>query len=310
MPFRSSTATLLVLFIFFCTTSCAQSSTSGHIVFHSDRSGNSEIYRIDADGENETRLTINDAYDGFPSWSPDGSKTLFQSGREGTLAIYSMQADGSDPVRIPNTENGNYPKWSAGGNRIAFFSERDGVTDIYSVNSDGEDIRNLTSSPYTDETPSWTADGSMIAFQSDRTWRQSLDEEPEVDQHPNFGVFTLTVDTSTVTEVTGLQFNDENPSISPNDHGIVFQRYVDEGLAIGYVDRVSGELRLLTAPSDTSGSPAWSSSGSQIVFDSKRDGNFEIFVMDADGTNLRQITFTEKTENSGAALYDGPDVSQ
>ncbi len=309
MSYQSLAAVLPTLLFIFSTTSCAQSSP-GHIVFHSDRSGNSEIYRIDADGKNETRLTSNEAYDGFPSWSPDGSRILFQSDRDGILAIYSIRADGSDPTRIANTEYGNYPKWSADGNRVAFFANRNGATDLYSVNSTGDDLRNLTTSPYTDETPSWTADGSMIAFQSDRTWRQSLDEEPEADQHPNFGIFTLTVDTSTVTEVTGLQFNDENPSISPNDHGIVFQRYVDDGLSIGYVDRASGESRLLTAPSDISGSPAWSSSGSQIVFDSMRDGNFEIFVMDADGTNLRQITFTEKTENSGAALYDGPYVSQ
>jgi Tol biopolymer transport system component len=43
------------------------------------------------------------------------------------------------------------------------------------------------------------------------------------------------------------------------------------------------------------------------VHSSSRDGNFEIFVMDADGGNQTQITITEETENSGAALFDSTD---
>lgn len=304
MRFPTSTA-VLIAFLVSGMSSFAQITPSGHIVFHSDRSGNSEIYRIDADGNNETRLTFNDAYDGFPSWSPDGRKILYQSDRSGTLAIYSMHADGSDPVRIANTENGNYPKWSADGKRIAFFAKRGNVTDIYSVSSTGDGFRNLSKSSYTDETPSWTDDGSVIAFQSDRTWRQSLVEEPLPDQRSNFGIFTMAADASEVTEVTGLEFNDENPSINPNGGSIIFQRYVDDGLAIAIVDLASLESRLLTAPSAISGSPAWSSSGSQIVFDSMRDGNFEIYVMDANGENVHQVTNSEETENSGAALFDG-----
>jgi len=42
---------------------------SARIVFHSDRTGNSEIYRIAADGSNEIQLTNNHAHDSFPSWS-------------------------------------------------------------------------------------------------------------------------------------------------------------------------------------------------------------------------------------------------
>jgi len=305
MPFRSTAVAMLAALSLFSSIAAAQTAPPGHIVFHSDRSGNSEIYRIDIDGRNEIQLTDNTAYDGFPSWSPDGSQVLFQSDRDGTLSIYSMRADGSDPQRIPNTEHGNYAKWSADGSRIAFFSKRDGVTDIYSVSIDGNNMQNLTQSGSTDETPSWTADGTLLAFQSDRAWRQSLAEEPAPEQRSNFGIFTLALATATVTEITGLQFNDENPSIHPNGHSIVFQRYVDDGLAIGVVDIESGATRLLTAPAEISGSPAWSSSGTHIVFDSMRDGNFEIYVMDADGGNVRKITNTAGNENSGAAMNDG-----
>jgi len=305
MPNRSCVLAQIIILIVFSLTASAQSTSTGKIVFHSDRSGNSEIYRIDVTGENETRLTNNDAYDGFPSWSPDGTTILFQSDRDGTLAVYSMRDDGSDPKRIPNTKHGNYPKWSADGSRIAFFAKRDGVTDLFAVNPDGDELENLTNNRSTDETPSWTADGTTVAFQSDRGWRDSLEGDPAEDQRSNYGIFTLALATSTVTEITGIEFNDENPSINPDGSGIVFQRYVDDGLAIGYIEIATGKTRLLTDPADISGSPAWSSGGTKIVFDSMRDGNFEIYVMDADGSNLHQITNTADNENSGAAMYDG-----
>jgi Tol biopolymer transport system component len=277
----------------------------GRIVFHSDRSGNSEIYSIATDGSDEAQLTFDEGFDGFPSWSPDGEQIVFQSNRDGEFAIYSMHADGFNLVRIPNTENGSYAKYSPGGEHIAFFAERNGVTDIYLIGSAGEDIRNITNSSAIDETPSWSADGATIAFQSDRSWRKTLTTDPDPEQHPNFGIFTMVSNGSDVVEVTGLESVDENPSINPNGGSIVFQRYIDDGLSIALIDLNSGKTRILTAPAEISGSPAWSSSGTQIVFDSMRDGNFDIFVMDENGENLHQVTTSEDTENSGAALFDG-----
>ena len=40
------------------------------IAFESDREGNNEIYTMNADGSNQTRLTFNDSFDVFPAWAP------------------------------------------------------------------------------------------------------------------------------------------------------------------------------------------------------------------------------------------------
>src|SRR5207302_2193555 len=56
---------------------------NGKIAFVSDRDGNFEIYVMDADGSNQTRLTNNPAHDGEPAWSPDGAKIVFVSQRDG-----------------------------------------------------------------------------------------------------------------------------------------------------------------------------------------------------------------------------------
>ena len=54
------------------------------IAFSSDRNGDAEIYVMDADGSNQTRLTNIPNYDSRPSWSPDGSRIAFYSVMEYT----------------------------------------------------------------------------------------------------------------------------------------------------------------------------------------------------------------------------------
>ena len=46
---------------------------------------------MDADGGNPIRLTHHDAWDGTPSWSPDGRRIAFQSWRDGNWEVYVME---------------------------------------------------------------------------------------------------------------------------------------------------------------------------------------------------------------------------
>jgi len=268
------------------------------VAYHSNRDGNAEIYSIHADGTNETRLTENDAEDRFPSWSPDGSEILFQSDRNGESFIYQMNADGSDVRKIPNTQGGNYAKWSRDGSKIAFFADVDGNTEVILINPDGSDWQNLSSHPSTDETPSWTEDGTIIAFQTNRGG-----EAPAGDTkgRRNFGTYMMNPDGSNQTEITGFETNDENPSISPDGKQVVYQSYIEDGLAIVVVNKDGTNKRVLTDAVPPNGSPSWSGDGKKIAFDSMRDGNFEIFIMNTDGSEQVQLTFTDEgVENSGA----------
>jgi Tol biopolymer transport system component len=64
--------------------------------------GNWEIYVMDSNGGNVTRLTDNRANDGLPAWSPDGSTLAFASNRDGAWAIWAMNPDGSNQRRLFN----------------------------------------------------------------------------------------------------------------------------------------------------------------------------------------------------------------
>ena len=71
----------------------------GKIVFWSTRDGNAELYAMNADGSNVTRLTFHNGIDTVPRWSPDGSRIAFASTRTGDFEIYVMDADGSNTIR-------------------------------------------------------------------------------------------------------------------------------------------------------------------------------------------------------------------
>ena len=121
------------------------SGNSSMIVFESDRDGNTEIYVMNTDGSNETRLTHNDAQDISPSWSPDGSKIAFSSDRDGNAEIYVMMADGSKQQRLTNTLAGDSaPSWSPDGAQITFNSDGPGNEEIYIMNIDGSNQARIT----------------------------------------------------------------------------------------------------------------------------------------------------------------------
>jgi dipeptidyl aminopeptidase/acylaminoacyl peptidase len=87
---------------------------NGQIAFSSNRDGNFEIYTMNDDGSDVTRLTEDDANDFDPSWSPDGDKIAFVSFRDGSnnMEIYVMDADGSDPARLTdNDADDREPDW-------------------------------------------------------------------------------------------------------------------------------------------------------------------------------------------------------
>ena len=82
------------------------------IIFTSHKSGNFDIYIMDADGSNVVRLTHNPVEDMHPTWSPDGRKIVFSSGRNGNMEIYMMKTDGSNLTNVTNNPATDWcPAW-------------------------------------------------------------------------------------------------------------------------------------------------------------------------------------------------------
>jgi len=140
--------------------------------------GNCEIYVMNADGSNLTRLTStpNLVLDFNPKWSPDGSKiTFFRGTAFSPHDIWVMDADGSNQTQLTNfgsSFNGLVTglDWSPDGTKIVYARTGGGaLSDIWVMSADGSNQVNLTNTPgFDDSSPAWSPDGSLIVFQSTR----------------------------------------------------------------------------------------------------------------------------------------------
>ena len=147
----------------------------GKIAFYSTRDGNSEIYKMDSDGSNQTRLTFNAASDNAPSWSPNRQQIAFHSSRhddndphtaEENAEIYVMDADGGNQRRLTHYPGLDAaPSWSPDGTQIAFTSTRNGTFNIFMIDADGRNIKQITDLEFATR-PRWSPDGSQIAFEA------------------------------------------------------------------------------------------------------------------------------------------------
>ncbi len=260
------------------------------IAFTSERDGNKEIYVMDADGSNPTRITNNTGDDSWPDWSPDGSKIAFVSYRRGGPEIYVMYADSSDQTRLTDNTIDLRPAWSPDGNKIAFVSDRDGNPEIYVMDADGSNPTRLTNNvPANDTWPAWSPDGNKIAFLSG-----PLVTGP-------FDIYVMDANGSNQINLTKTtakggwpDFGDVYPAWSPDGKKIAFISWRDASTSDGtdvYVMDSDGsnQVKLTNNPA-FDWHPDWSPDGTKIVFHSNRIGNEEIYVMDADGSNLVNLT--------------------
>ena len=147
----------------------ATSPLWGKIVFYSKRDGNLEIYTMDSDGTNQTRLTFNEAGDAFPAWSPNGQQIVFRSDRDGNAEVYVMDADGNNQRRLTNHPGiDSFPAWSPDGSQIAFDSGRgrgNATVDIFVMDPNGGNVRQVTRMGFASR-PKWSPNGKRILFEA------------------------------------------------------------------------------------------------------------------------------------------------
>ena len=242
---------------------------------------------MNADGSEARRLTTGLA--SSPAWSPDSSRIAFDD--HGVGEIWSIAADGSAAKRLALASGG--ARWSPDGTSIVFFSWRDFPgqeqrNELYIMAADGSNQVRLTDNDSEDVEPTWSPDGTQIAFTSSR------DGNPDI--------YVVAADGSDERQLTTDPAPDEGPAWSPDGSRILFTSYRDgaDPLMLGsgnaeiFTVRPDGSsLTNLSNNPDWDGYPAWSPDATQIAFSINNGVEFDLYVMNADGSGKRRLAGVE-----------------
>lgn len=296
---------------------------SEQIAFTSNRTGTARIWLMNADGSNQTQVThagpsTVDASteDTHPAWSPDGKWIAFsrsvaiplvsyESHNQVESSIYVIRPDGTDErllASAPNTTNLR-PQWSPDGRHILFVRGTSNPPyDIWIMNADGTDQAPITTdgkSTY----PAWSPNGRQIAFISISTGTAQI--------------FVMNADGSEARQLTTTEKANVVPNWAPGKQ-ILFTSLRDGGGRQIYVMNPdgSGQTRVrATAGEDKM--PAWSADGTRIAFGlgarpcdplllgvvCQVTNGYEIYTMNADGSDLTRLTHTTVPERQFGENY-------
>lgn len=239
--------------------------------------GNKQATRITPDGRGP---------DSYPRVSPVAAdnRLVLASSEGGEYDIWVMNTDGSGRRRLTTDQAiDTSPSWFPDGQKVIFSSDRSGNYDLWSIRADGTGLTPLTSFASDEATPSVSPDGQTIAFASnmDRT---------------NFDIWLMDVNGGNLRQLTrkndsASAISDGVPQWSPDGTQLVFERWTSQWDV--YRINVDGTgLTRLTNSSDHDGDPVFSPNGGTVAFSSSRSGWWQIWLMNPDGSNQRQLTGT------------------
>ncbi len=207
--------------------------------------------------------------------------------------------------------------WSADGKWITFQSTRDGraCDQQYVMRADGSDLRRI-SDGRGKTTCGWFIPGTdRVMFSSSTAHDEACPARPDPSKGyvwplDKYDFYTAKLDGSDLRRVTHYDVYTAEGVISPDGKRVVFTSLKDGDLDIYTMNVDGSDVRRLTTTVGYDGGPWWSPDGSRIVYrahhpkDSTelaqytellaqgmiRPSKVELFVMDADGSNQRQVT--------------------
>lgn len=151
----------------------------------------------------------------------------------------------------------------------------------------------MTDHPAIDRFPSWSPDGSTIAFTSDRDG--------------NFEIYSMSVDGSNPVRVTDDPEDDQEPAWLSDGSRIVFCSFRTGPGDIWIMDpdgtdavNLTNDPFRVTTDADSDFDSNWAADGTRLAFDTDRNGNWDIYTINANGTDAIRLTANPAEDESPA----------
>ena len=226
--------------------------------------------------------------------------------------------------------------FSSNGKQLIFQSTRDGhgCDQIYTMNVDGSNVKMMSTGEGRTTCSYFFPGGRRILYSSTHLGSKECPPKPDFSQgyvwavYPNFDIFTAKPDGSDIKRLTNTSGYDAETTITLDGKKLVFTSMREGDLDIYSMNADGTNVRRLTNELGYDGGPFWSYDGKQIVYranhpQSERDKAdylrllkqnlirptaLEIWVMNADGSNKRQVTRNGKANFGPYFFPDGKRV--
>jgi dipeptidyl aminopeptidase/acylaminoacyl peptidase len=252
-------------------------------------------------------LTANRGGEDYDSlFSPDGRTVLFSRTTDGTdWKLMTVPAAGGEVKPFAQTTlpvAATRASWSPRNGLIAFTGiAADGSASVWVIDDSGRNAHPVSATGLSNQIfyPSWYPDGKHLAV---------MDGIELVTKRIALGGGAAQVLTDHSKVLTGM------PSVSPDGKWIVFAGQANQGQPYNQLQNViwlvkaTGELHTLESNPQQGRAPTWSSDGKRVTFESDRgspDGRYAIFMINADGTGLVQVSDYELNANHSVWSADG-----
>ena len=143
----------------------------------SPRTGTDDIVLIDLERGIPSRLTVEDSWENYPVWSPDGKHVAYASDSDGPPDIYRLEIGGEGRIPVWAAAGAQHTlAWSPDGREILFY-ERDDAR-IWIVPADGSSEATPLTPPIRGTDARFTPDGRWLVFVSSQSGRPEVYAQP------------------------------------------------------------------------------------------------------------------------------------
>ena len=266
---------IILLFILISSSVFAQEF---EILYTEQVNNNDNLFVVNEKGL-KRQITNHDRKDSSPMLSPDGKHIVFTSERNGWWKIWLLDIEMKTFKQLTNESSAEYsPSWSPDGKHIVFVSSRDGNQEIYIMDIDGKNVKNITTENSPDISPFWGPDNYIY-------YSTELNNIYQIARCKSDG---------TKKEIlTNTSGNKLMPQLSNDLTKILYYGDQDGNLEIYIMNLINKSIIRLTDNPLVDRRPRWSTDNKYIVFERGNKGdNHHIYIMDADGKNQKQLTFS------------------